>query len=172
MLTDREKFIVRNTALQTLRDAYSGFNVHFTDEPSGERLIKVEDAPYRSYGPGSVVAPDTVGGTYPVAKVSSVYPDALYAIELAVARCQDIIGCHRKTRQQLVEGLGVESVSYAGRSRPSRGAALAIPLSSLRRCRSDPLRTRSLIAAIPRLDCGDSPMTDFRRSVISVYTIH
>ena len=105
-LTDSEESLVRNTALQTLRSAYSGFNVHFSDEPSGERLIKVEDAPYRPYGPGSIVSPGAVGGTYPVTKVSSVYPDALYPIELAAARCQDIIGCDTKTRQQLVEGLG------------------------------------------------------------------
>jgi hypothetical protein len=106
MLTDREESLVRNTALQTLRDAYSGFNVHFTDDPSGERLMKVEDAPYRSYGPGSIAVPGAVGETYPVAKVSSVYPDALYALELAAVGCQDIIGCDSKTRQELVEGLG------------------------------------------------------------------
>jgi hypothetical protein len=106
MLTDSEKSLVRNTALQTLRNAYTGFDVQFNDGPSGERLIKVEDAPYRPYGPGSIVAPGTVGGTYPVAKISSVYPDALYAIELATAQCQDISGCDIKTREQLVEGLG------------------------------------------------------------------
>jgi hypothetical protein len=106
MLIDREKSLVRSIALETLRNAYTGFDVHFADELSGERLIKVEDAPYRPYGPGSVVSPGAVGGTYPVATVSSVYPDALYAIELAVARCQDIIGCDAKTREQLVEGLG------------------------------------------------------------------
>jgi hypothetical protein len=50
-------------------------------------------------------------------------------------------------------------------------AALAIPLSSFRRCRSEPFRTRSLIAAVPLPACGD-PITAFRRSVISVYTTH
>jgi hypothetical protein len=47
----------------------------------------------------------------------------------------------------------------------------AIPRSSLRRWRSDPLRTRSLIAAVALRSCGD-PITAFRRSVISVYTTH
>jgi hypothetical protein len=106
ILTEPERSLVRSTALQTLRAAYSGFNVHFGDEPSGDCSIKLENTPYRSYGPGSTVYPGAVGTTYPVAKVSSVYPDALYAAELAVARCRNITRCDTKTRQQLLEGWG------------------------------------------------------------------
>jgi hypothetical protein len=106
MLTDQEKSLVKNTALQTLRSAYRGFGVQFSDEPSGARLIRVEDTPYGTYGPGSVVYYGAVGMTYPVVTVSSVRSDALYVAELAAARCRDIISCTSKTREQLLEGLG------------------------------------------------------------------
>jgi hypothetical protein len=106
-LTEPEKSLVKRTALQTLRGAYNGFNVQFSDEPTGDRLIKVEDTPSGSYAPGAIVYPiPAVGTTFPVAKVSSVRLDALYNIELAATQCQDITGCGTKTRDQLLQGLG------------------------------------------------------------------
>ena len=57
MLSDPETLLVRNIALQTLRNAYSGCEVRFNDDLFDERRIKIEDAPYRSYGPGSIVSP-------------------------------------------------------------------------------------------------------------------
>src|SRR6202171_4147040 len=40
-LTEREKSLVKTTAVQILRSAYHGFNVQFNDESFGDRLIKV-----------------------------------------------------------------------------------------------------------------------------------
>jgi hypothetical protein len=100
-LTERETSLVRSTALQTLRSAYRGFGVQFSDQPSDRRLIKIEDTPY-----GSFAYPGAAGMTYPIASVSSVRLDALYYVELAAAQCEGITRCGTKTREQLLEGLG------------------------------------------------------------------
>jgi hypothetical protein len=106
-LTEREKSLVKSTAVQILRSAYNGFNVQLNDESFGDRLIKVEDTPYASYAPGAIVYPTpAVGMTFPVAKISSVRLDALYNVELAVAQCRDITSCETKTREELLRGLG------------------------------------------------------------------
>jgi hypothetical protein len=105
-LTDQEQSLVRRTAVQTLQHAFAGFNLKFSEDVSGARLIRIEETPYRSYGTVTAVHPGAVGMTYPVATVSSVHPDALYHAELAAARCRAFTGCDSKTREQLVEGLG------------------------------------------------------------------
>jgi len=92
-LTEREMSLVRSTALQTLRSAYSGFGVQFSDQSSDRRLIKLEDTPY-----GSFAYPGAGGMTYPIASVRSVRLDALYFAELSVVRCQGVTGCDTKTR--------------------------------------------------------------------------
>ena len=102
-LTERERSVVRNTAVQTLRNAYGGFGVQFVEGRAAERLIKVEDTPFVR---GPVLYLGAVGATYPTATVSSVRIDALYYAELAAVRCQGITGCSTKTREQLLEGLG------------------------------------------------------------------
>jgi hypothetical protein len=105
-LTGDEQAVVRRAALQTLESAYAGFNVQLRNDASGARLIRVEETPYRSYGTTSPVHPGSVGMTYPMATVSSVYPDALYRDELAATGCGAFTGCDAKTRAQLLEGLG------------------------------------------------------------------
>jgi hypothetical protein len=105
-LIEREQTLVESAALQTLRDAYRGFDVRFSREPSAARLIKVEDTPFQAYGPGRIVGAGAVGATFSIATVSSVYVDALYRVELAAVGCQDFVACGTKTRAQLLEGLG------------------------------------------------------------------
>jgi hypothetical protein len=106
VLTNQEQALVRDTAMQTLRSAFAGFSVHFSNIGSSEHLIRIEETPYGTYGTTTAVHPGAVGRTYPVATVSSVYPDALYYAELTAARCRTITGCDTKTRGQLVDGLG------------------------------------------------------------------
>jgi hypothetical protein len=107
MLTEAEQMLVKHAALQTLRTAYAEFDVQFGDLPGAGRVIKVEDTPYNTYGPGAIVFPvPPAGTTFPVAKVSSIRLDALYSIELAVVHCQAATACSAKTREQLLEGLG------------------------------------------------------------------
>ena len=105
-LTDDEKMLVKSTALRTLESAYAGFDVRFGHDPSAERAIRVESTPDAKPGPGVVALAGAVGVTYPVARVSTVHPDALYFAERASAGCQNIDVCAAKTKQQLLEGLG------------------------------------------------------------------
>jgi len=105
MLTEPEKSLVKRTALQTLRNAYSGFRVVFSEESSADRVIKVEDTPYASFS-GSLRRVGVVGMTYPFAKFSSVRLNALYRAELSMARCEGILGCTSMTREQVLTGLG------------------------------------------------------------------
>jgi hypothetical protein len=106
LLTDREQALIRDTAMQTLRSAFTGFAMQFSNALSGERLIRIEETSYGRYGTTSAVHPGAVGVTYPVAMVSSVHPDALSYAELTAAHCQAFTGCVTKTREQLLEGLG------------------------------------------------------------------
>ena len=116
-LTERERSVVRNTAVQTLRNAYGGFGVQFVEGRAAERLIKVEDTPFVR---GPVLYLGAVGATYPTATVSSVRIDALYYAELAAARCQGITGCSTKTPRTIAGGLGY-------RCRRDRGARTRAP---------------------------------------------
>jgi len=105
ILTEPEKSLVKRTALQTLRNAYSGFRMVFSEGSSADRVIKVEDTPYATFS-GSLRRVGVVGMTYPFTKFSSVRLDALYRAELSMARCEGISGCTSMTREQLLTGLG------------------------------------------------------------------
>jgi hypothetical protein len=98
-LTSAEQSLVKTTALETLRRAYGGFGVAFTEGDRGTRIIRVEDTPYGRMTFGAA------GVTYPASTASSVRFDVLANAELAVARCSGISGC-AKTRRELLEGLG------------------------------------------------------------------
>jgi hypothetical protein len=102
-LAASEQAIVKDTALETLRRAYAGFNVRFAEASAGDRVIRVEDTPY-----GSVMqfrAPGAAGLTYPASTVSSVRVDVLFFAELSAAGCRTMDRC-TKTRSDLLEGLG------------------------------------------------------------------
>src|SRR6266852_3209265 len=71
MLTAPEKSLVKRTALQTLRNAYGGFRIVFSEGSSADRVIRVEDTPYASFS-GSLRRVGVVGMTYPFAKFSRV----------------------------------------------------------------------------------------------------
>lgn len=100
-LTESEKALLKETAFQTLRSAFAGFSVRFSEGPSGDRVIKVGETAY-----GSSFYFGTVGMTYPNARISSVQFDVLRNLELTVSGCEDIVACETKTRKEMVEGLG------------------------------------------------------------------
>jgi len=87
-LSASEISLVRTSALETLRAAFGGFAVTVTEEPVGDHLIRIEDTPSTPYGAGNPVHPGAVGLTFPLVTTSRVRVDALYTIELAVARCR------------------------------------------------------------------------------------
>ncbi len=90
--------------LETLRTAYKGFDVRFSEASGGARLIRVEDTPYVS-DPRQLVSFGAAGVTYPASPVSSVRVDVLFIAELAAAHCSDVVHCE-KSRADLVNGLG------------------------------------------------------------------
>lgn len=102
-----EQALVKRTALQTLRRAYQGFRVEFSERhPASDvsgRVIKVEDTPY-SRPP--LLSLGAAGMTFPTTLVSSVRFDVLCAAALSAARCSSAARCETKTREQLLEGLG------------------------------------------------------------------
>jgi hypothetical protein len=100
---DDEQRRVRDVAVQTLREAFNGYDVDVVDDgrEAPHRII-IEDTPYSSpmYFSG-------VGVTGPTATVSSVRVDGLFSAELSVLGCDSIARCRAKTRDELVTGLGV-----------------------------------------------------------------
>jgi hypothetical protein len=105
-VTDREKTLVEDTALGTLREAYRAFDVQFSRGPSARRLIRIEEGPSQGFSPARWSYPGAVGATVPITTVSSVRVDSLYRAELAAVRCKGLAACATKTRLQLLEGLG------------------------------------------------------------------
>jgi len=102
-LSDDEQRRVRDVAIHTLRQAFSGFDVVVVDDGvTAPHRIIVEDTPYSSpmYFSG-------VGVTAPTSTVSSVRADGLFGAELSVVGCESMTRCPAKTREQLVTGLGV-----------------------------------------------------------------
>jgi uncharacterized membrane protein len=100
-LTAEEQSGLRRAALETLRTAFSGFDVVIAEAPSGARLIRVEDTP-------AVRTPffGAAGVTYPPARTSSVRFDVLGNLELAAVHCRDLAHCAAMPRAALVDGLG------------------------------------------------------------------
>jgi hypothetical protein len=101
-----EQALVKRTALQTLRRAYEGFGVQFSERAArdvSDRVIKVEDTPY---GHPPLLYFGAAGMTFPATTVSSVRFDVLCVAELSVAHCRNAASCDTKTREELLEGLG------------------------------------------------------------------
>ena len=99
-LTAAERTRVKDLALATLRAAFEGFDVRFTDAPTSDRSIRVEDTPYSRMFFGAA------GMTYPASVVSSVRFDVLANNVLASVHCTHLDSCAVKTRAELVDGLG------------------------------------------------------------------
>jgi hypothetical protein len=104
-LTDQEQLIVRQRALQTLRQAFGGFGVAVTDGRDADRLVIVDTGFVAGLGPAGQPAP--VGETFPFARASSVHLDETFRTLMAVTGCSAMIGCPARTRAELVDALGV-----------------------------------------------------------------
>jgi hypothetical protein len=100
-LSGAEQARVRQAALDTVREAFTGFDVTVAEAPRGPRSIRVEDTPY-----GQMQFFGAAGVTYPAAYASSVRFDVLANLELAAVRCRDFAHCTAMPRERLVEGLG------------------------------------------------------------------
>jgi hypothetical protein len=101
-LTPAEQAVLKRAAIDTMRNAFAGFDLALADQPSrGARTIRVEDTPY---GPMQFFG--AAGVTYPTAYASSVRFDVLANLELAAVKCRDVAHCTAMPRDRLVEGLG------------------------------------------------------------------
>src|SRR5256886_8912071 len=103
-LNEADQAVVKRAALDTLRQAFDGFDVVFAETAAGDRTIRIEDTPYAS-NPGQLISFGAAGVTYPAAMVSSVHDDVLFGAELAAVRCPKVNEC-TKTRTELFEALG------------------------------------------------------------------
>ena len=103
-LNQADQAVVKRAALDTLRQAFDGFDVVFAETAAGDRTIRIEDTPYAS-NPGQLISFGAAGVTYPAAMVSSVHDDVLFSAELAAVRCPKVNEC-TKTRTELIEALG------------------------------------------------------------------
>src|SRR5215470_229315 len=103
-LVDRDRSVVVQTTLDTLRRAFDGFAVLFVDQPLGDRTIRVEETPYTK-DPRQLITFGAAGLTYPASRVSSVRIDVLFNEELAAAHCSAIVDCSRP-RVELMRALG------------------------------------------------------------------
>jgi len=102
-LAAEERSRIMHQALDTMRSAFSEFDVVVAEAPSANRarVIRVEDTP-------AVRTPffGAAGVTYPAARTSSVRFDVLANLELALVHCRDFARCATMSRGALVEGLG------------------------------------------------------------------
>jgi len=99
-----DRAAIKQSALETLRAAYDGFDVRFDEVdaaqlPAAARIVRVEDTPYNRLLFGAA------GVTYPASRVSSVRLDVLMNEELASAGCASLARC-AKPRAEILEGLG------------------------------------------------------------------
>jgi hypothetical protein len=101
-LTPAEQALLKQTAIDTVRAAFAGFDLIVAEQPRVDaRTIRVEDTPY-----GSLQNFGAAGVTYPTARASSVRFDVLANLALAAARCRDVAHCEAMARGALIEGLG------------------------------------------------------------------
>jgi hypothetical protein len=103
-LTPQEQSIAKRTALRTLQHAFTGFGLSVSEGRGADRLIVVD----KGYAAGLVPSgrPAPVGETYPFAFVSKVHFDETVHTLLAVVGCETVAACSRKTRAEIVEGVG------------------------------------------------------------------
>jgi len=99
-MAEPDRAVVIQSTFDTLREAFTGFEVLLVDSASADHVVRVEDA-----GSGQRVSLGAVGVTYPVARASSVKIDTLFDNELAVIGCSDARTC-QKSRTELLDGLG------------------------------------------------------------------
>lgn len=100
----RDRALVEETALRTLREAFTGFAVDFVEQPDGDRVIRVEDTPAAT-NRHQLISFGATGVTYPFSRLSSVRIDVLFNNELAVLKCGRGTPCS-KGEAELLEGLG------------------------------------------------------------------
>jgi hypothetical protein len=94
VMTDGETATIKQVALETLREAFNGFQVEFSEGNAGERAIRLDRNLMRT------------GATQIGANVSSVSLDGVYLTLLTVAGCKDLASCPGKTRAEMVTALG------------------------------------------------------------------
>ena len=99
-----EQARVKAMALQTLQDAFRGFDVTVRETRDADRLIVVDKGFVAGLRPLGQPAP--VGETLPFAWVSRVHFDELCGTLLTVAGCAGAASRCTKTRPELVGALG------------------------------------------------------------------
>jgi hypothetical protein len=94
VLSESEIAIVKETAMATLRQAYDGYSVSFTEGADAERIIRVNRGGF-------------MAGATPIgSRVSRVSIDGTYLSLFVVAGCQGLATCTTKSRAELVVALG------------------------------------------------------------------
>ena len=94
VLSESEVVVLKENALATLREAYAGYNVSFTESADAERVIRVDRGGF-------------MAGMTPIgSRVSRVSLDGTYLSLLVVAGCPSLTTCAAKTRAELVAALG------------------------------------------------------------------
>ena len=103
-MEEPDRAVVIQSTFDTLREAFTGFDVQLVDSASADHVVRVEDATSAA-DPRQRVSFGAVGVTYPLARASSVRIDALFDNELAVIECSEVHTC-QKSRTELLDGLG------------------------------------------------------------------
>jgi len=94
VLSEPEVVVLKENALATLRQAYAGYNVSFTEGADAERVIRIDRGGF-------------MAGATPIgSRVSRVSLDGTYLSLLVVAGCPGLETCATKTRAELVAALG------------------------------------------------------------------
>ena len=103
-IDEPDRAVVIQSTFDTLREAFTGFDVEFVDSASADHVVRVEDATYAA-DPRQRVSFGAVGITYPMLRASSVRIDVLFDNELVVIGCSEGRNCP-KSRTELLDGLG------------------------------------------------------------------
>jgi len=93
-LTADEQVRIKAAAVATLRQAFSGFEVDFAEDPGRDRIIRLNRYLFGS------------GSTQVGSKVSLVNLDGVHLTLLAVTGCRSIDSCAEYSRAVMVEALG------------------------------------------------------------------
>ena len=104
-MDEPDRAVVIQSIFDTLREAFTGFEVLLVDSASADHVVRVEDATSAADPRQRVSFGGAVGVTYPLARASSVRIDVLFDNELAVIGCAEARTC-QKSRTELLDGLG------------------------------------------------------------------